>query len=127
VVHKLNHDEIMAPFIAQSKPERWKIFKVLPVLGQNSEGIPGLEITDTEFKHFLEINKSLPTGVEIVPENNDAMTGSYLMIDPAGRFFDNVNGSYTYSNPILRVGIDNALTGINQDYDKFVARKGLYN
>ena len=33
----------------------------------------------------------------VVPENNEAMTESYVMIDPAGRFFDNVQGSYRYS------------------------------
>ncbi len=126
VVHRLNYDEVMSGLIAQARPERWKIFKVLPVSGQNNAGIPDLEITDAEFRHFLKINQSLNPGIEIVPENNDAMTGSYLMIDPAGRFFDNIKGAYTYGEAILKVGINSALNGINQDYGKFIERKGRY-
>lgn len=122
----LNQNEVLSHFIGQAKPERWKIFKILPVLGQNSDDISGLEITDAEFQHFLDINKDLPQGIAIVPENNDAMTGSYLMIDPAGRLFDNTKGVYTYGEPILKAGINSALKGIYQDYGKFIERKGLY-
>lgn len=126
VVHQLNYNEVLSVFIAQANPERWKIFKVLPVSGQNSTDISGLDITNAEFRYFLDINKNLPQGIAIVPENNDAMTGSYLMIDPAGRFFDNTKGAYTYGESILKAGINRALKGIYQDYSKFIERKGLY-
>ncbi|MGP8216600.1 MAG: viperin family antiviral radical SAM protein [Bacteroidia bacterium] len=126
VVHRLNCNEVLSSLLAKALPERWKIFKVLPVSGQNSAGIPELDITDAEFRHFLEINGNLQQDIEIVPESNDAMTGSYLMIDPAGRFFDNTKGFYTYSEPILKAGVERSLIGINQDYDRFIKRKGLY-
>ena len=32
------------------------------------------------------------------------MTGSYVMVDPAGRFFDNTSGYHTYGRPILEGG-----------------------
>ena len=41
------------------------------------------------------------------------MTGSYLMIDPEGMFFSNVNRKYKYSNPILQVGVDQAFSEID--------------
>ena len=65
-------------------------------------------------------------GITIVPEDNDLMTGSYVMVDPAGRFFDNVDGSYTYNRPILEVGVDEALMDVSVDADKFLSRSGLY-
>lgn len=37
------------------------------------------------------------------------MTGSYIMISPDGRFFNNVDGKHNYSEPILEVGIEEAL------------------
>ncbi len=55
------------------------------------------------------------------------MTSTYVMIDPAGRFFDNSKGRLTYSPPILEVGIKSALENVNTDYDKFVNRQGIYN
>ncbi len=126
VVHRLNYNEVQSGFISQARPERWKIFKVLPISGQNSTGISGLDITDEEFLHFLEINKDLSPGVDFVPENNDAMTGSYLMIDPAGRFFDNTKGEHSYGQPLLKVGINEAMNPINFSYEKFIERGGLY-
>ena len=41
-----------------------------------------------------------------MPESNELMRGSYVMVDPAGRFFDNVEGGHTYSRPILEVGVE---------------------
>jgi len=52
---------------------------------------------------------------------------SYLMIDPAGRFYDNVGDRHTYSRPILEVGIAEALQGIRFDHDKFLDRDGFYD
>jgi radical S-adenosyl methionine domain-containing protein 2 len=55
------------------------------------------------------------------------MTGSYLMVDPAGRFFDNVNGRHTYSRPIIEVGVTEALKDIRFDLGKFYEREGVYD
>lgn len=49
------------------------------------------------------------------------------MVDPAGRFFDNANGTHNYSRPILEVGINAAIEVVNYDLPKFLARGGQYN
>ena len=63
----------------------------------------------------------------VVPESNDLMTGSYVMVDPAGRFFDNVSGTHTYSRPILEVGVEEALRDISIAPEKFLSRGGSYD
>ena len=65
-------------------------------------------------------------GVRVIPESNDLMTGSYVMIDPTGRFFDNTKGIYTYSHLILQVGVTDALQDVKIDPEKFGTRGGYY-
>jgi radical S-adenosyl methionine domain-containing protein 2 len=127
VVHRWNLQENLAPFISATQPERWKLFQVLPVKGQNDATVDSLLISDAEFETFLARHNALLPNQVIIPESNHAMTGSYLMVDPAGRFFDNVNGRHTYSRPILEVGLEKALHEINFDQRKFYEREGLYN
>ncbi|MCG9129774.1 hypothetical protein JT359_19465 [Candidatus Poribacteria bacterium] len=55
------------------------------------------------------------------------MTESYAMVDPAGRFFDNSKGSHTYSEPILKIGIREAIKQVSINYDMFNQRKGNYD
>jgi radical S-adenosyl methionine domain-containing protein 2 len=50
------------------------------------------------------------------------MTGSYVMVDPAGRFFDNTAGTHMYSRPINEVGVDAALREVSIDPDRFRLR-----
>lgn len=126
VVHRLNVHENMTPFIASSQPERWKLFQVLPIEGQNDNNVEDLLILSSEFDAFVRNHKQQLPNQVIIPESNDAMTGSYLMVDPAGRFYDNVGGRHTYSSPILEVGIDEALKDIKFDRNKFHSRGGLY-
>src|ERR1043165_1353404 len=109
VVHRYNKDEIMSDFIEAMLPLRWKLFKVLHIGNQNQESYRNFEISDSEFSSYVINNTSLLTGKIIVVENNDAMLESYLMIDPAGRFFDNSTGNYAYGDPICKVGIEKAL------------------
>ena len=49
------------------------------------------------------------------------MTGSYLMIDSIGIFFQNsiLGNGYSYSTPIVNTGIEEALNEINFDPEKF--------
>lgn len=127
VVHRLNVEENLAFFISASHPERWKLFQVLPVKGQNDKNVDGLLITNSEFEGFLRRHKALLPNQSIVPESNDAMRGSYLMVDPAGRFYDNVDGGHAYSRPILEVGLIQALQEIRFDSEKFYERDGVYD
>ena len=67
------------------------------------------------------------TELNVVPESNEAMTESYVMVDPAGRFFDNAQGAYTYSLPILEVGVEEALKGVLIEPERFRRRGGRYD
>ena len=123
-----NWNEDMTAFIREAGPERWKIMQALPILGQNDQNAGSFEITDEQFKEYVERNRSVELeGIQVVPEDNDLMTGSYVMIDPLGRFFDNTRGAYTNSRPILEVGMADALQDIDIDPEKFCKRGGNYD
>lgn len=126
VVNRFNYQEDLSGLIRFSEPERWKIFKALQVDGQNSKEFEMIKISDDEFNEFLWINKTASVPSAVV-ETNEDMRGSYVMIDPAGRFYDSSKGSHTYSDPILEVGIEQALTMVSVDAQKFVKRGGFYN
>jgi radical S-adenosyl methionine domain-containing protein 2 len=66
-------------------------------------------------------------GVQLVAEDNAAMTGSYLMVDPAGRFFDNTTGSLRFSSPILERGLEQALSEVAFSEVRFRERGGQYD
>ncbi|MES2394893.1 MAG: viperin family antiviral radical SAM protein [Bacteroidota bacterium] len=127
VVHQLNWQEPLWELMAEVKPERWKIFQVLPVAGQNDLHYEDYSISHEKFGAFLNLNEKAKQFTTIVPETNQLMRASYVMIDPAGRFFDNDSGKHRYSQPILSVGIDNAIEQIKFDSEKFNERGGLYN
>ena len=128
VVHRLNWEEDMSDFVAALKPERWKIFQVLPVEGQNSGSVEELLIDRPRFDAYLERHRGLEAkGVKVVPESNEAMRGSYAMVEPAGRFFDNTSGGYRYSRPILEVGVEAAFEEVTFSAEKFEERGGIYD
>ena len=127
VVSRINYNDDMKTFITDLSPERWKIFQVLPIEGINKQDFDRYLITEDEFGKFVSINDIHNKTFDIVIENNELMLGSYLMITPDGRFFDNSNGFYEYSSFISEVGIKAALSQINIDHKKFFGRKGLYN
>ena len=81
-----------------------------------------MKIDETEFQEFIEQHADLNP----VVENNDIMRGSYVMIDPLGRFFDNTRGRHIYSDPILEVGIEEAFRQITFEQPKFFLRGGMY-
>jgi hypothetical protein len=49
------------------------------------------------------------------------MTGSYIMIDPMGRFFDNVDGRLVYGPSILDVGVAQAFAEVRWERERMVA------
>jgi radical S-adenosyl methionine domain-containing protein 2 len=118
VVNQFNYFHDMRPFIHTISPDKWKILRVLPNVN------PTAAITSEQYRQFLETHKELS---EIIyPEDNDAMKGSYIMVDPLGRFFDNTTscteGAYRYSAPILDVGLQEAFSMVNFDRNKFETR-----
>lgn len=127
VVNRYNVDENMSDFILHTNPKRWKIFQVLPMLGQNDLHIDDFTISEHDFNRFIKNHEGLKDFTTIVSENNVQMKGTYAMVDPAGRFYDNVNGTHNYSKPILEVGVDQAIREVSYSFDRFIERGGQYD
>jgi len=128
VVTRMNCDEDLTGFVIEAGPERWKLLQVLPVEGQNDTLVDNLLITHEQFVGYVAQNRSVESkGIAVVAESNDMMTGSYVMVDPAGRFFDNVTGRHVYSGPISEIGVDAALNEVSVDTEKFRLRDGAYD
>ena len=57
VVTSSNRDEDLARFVADAQPERWKVFQVLPVRGQNDGLVDDLVVTSEEFASYVSRNR----------------------------------------------------------------------
>ncbi len=121
VINLLNWQEDMSWLIESINPFRWKVFKLLPIEGENDES-KHLEISDEQYFSFIQNHRHLNP----VVETNDAMTDSYVMIDPNGCFFNNSNGRLNHGPPILAVGVEKAFSLSNFQKEKFEARGGVY-
>ena len=127
VVCKSNIDDDMSNLVLELKPERWKIFEVLPVEGQNDGDVDELLLEDGEFETWVDRHSwVVEKGIQFVPESNDLMRGSYAMLDALGRFYSNVNGGHSYGPSILDVGVKNAWGQNSFLEDRFHNRGGLY-
>ena len=128
VVTALNADEDMSAFVRRFAPERWKVFQVLALGGQNDGSVEDLLISDRQFAAFVTRHAELDReGLAPIVEDNDAMRGSYVMVDPLGRFIGNSTGRHVYSAPILEVGVGRALAQVDWSRDKFEQRGGSYD
>lgn len=123
VVTALNWREEMSWLIRDLAPERWKVFQMLVIKGENDPLSETLRVTDGQFGFFLRTHEVLAP----IPEDNRAMSGSYLMMDPMGRLFQNTGGEYSYSDPVLRVGFQTAINQVGWDRRKFLRRGGQYD
>ena len=126
VVNQENYSESLANFIQYANPSRWKTFQVLPIRGQNDQHIHSLTVSEEQFKTFLHTNSSISDKIQIVPETNEQMKGSYAMVDPIGRFFENASGYHKYSRPILDIGARLAIQQMDYSFSKFINRGGMY-
>lgn len=127
-VTRLSFAENMSPFVLRARPERWKVFQVLPVEGQNDGSVDDLLITPEQFEEFVQRHRHLrDRGIDLAVETNEDMTGSYAMIDPLGRFFSNVGGRHVYSSPILETGVNEAFAQVQFSRERFLGRGGQYD
>lgn len=122
-----NWRENLSDFIVNIQPVRWKIFQVLPIIGQNDLEFHKIKVNKEQFESFLENHRVAQDFCNMVAEDNHSMNSSYLMIDPYGRFYDNELGFYRYSEPIWDISWTKALSQIYVSSEKFVARGGVYN
>jgi radical S-adenosyl methionine domain-containing protein 2 len=120
VVNIHNQKEILNHFIEYSKTTRWKVFDTLRVEGQNHTQFE--EIKSSNFKGFVESNKH----PSMVVEDNELMTGSYLLIDPLGRLYENSLGKHVYSDSLITNTFEHCMSQINLDREMFERRGGIY-
>lgn len=123
VVNSFNWQDNLNEFINIVEPSRWKVFQALRVEGQNDKEFDEIKVSEEQFESYINDHKHQKS---IVIENNEAMTGSYLLIDPQGRLFENSKGKHTYSKPLQDNDIDICLSEINLDREMFVKRGGIY-
>ena len=121
VVCSYNKDENMVENIKKLDPYRWKVFQVEG--GDKLRDVTKFQITNEEFEQFKKRHEELKC---MVPESNDNMKSSYLILDEYMRFLDKGDGEEIHSDSILDVGVQKALEVIHYDEKEFIKRKGDY-
>lgn len=118
VVNQRNHGEDLSALVRRFAPDKWKVLRMLPVVNQN------LAVSDEQFTAFVARHRTFAN--ILCAEDNQDMRESYLMVDPHGRFFQNIpliaGQGYAYSSPILQVGAKAAFAEMVFDPDRFSAR-----
>ena len=100
VVTSVNVDDDMSELVANLKPHRWKVFRVLRIEGENDGRVEPLLIEQEQFERYMLRHRNSLKDLEetqIVSEDNEEMLGTYAMIDPQGRAYTNLHGRYRYS------------------------------
>lgn len=121
VVNRFNETENLSDFITHSSTKRWKVFDTLRVEGQNEAQFDAIKSTD--FNGFI-INNAHES---MVVETNDLMTGSYLLIDPKGRIYENWGKDTRKSESLITHSVKECLSQVSLDSSKFLERGGIYN
>lgn len=132
VVCKLNWEEDMSAQIKQLTPFRWKVFQVLLVGGGNDEKsetgrgkkFDQFQITDEQYQAFCDRHNHIKS---FIPEPNNVMAKSYLLLDDYMRFMDKGNGVETVSESILDVPVEKALSQVEWDVEAFENRGGVFD
>ena len=121
VVCSANLTENMCDGVNRIRPDKWKIFRVLPQGGKRN-----MLITEQDFAQFVARHKGNVNTVMRV-EDNDAMTESYIMVDPLGRFIQNSGpqGSLIFSTAILTSGASRAFSQVRVLQDRYDDRYNL--
>ncbi len=114
VVTSMNYMEDMVAFVQSTSVDRWKVFQLLRIEGENTDNVGDLLISKLQFNQFCKKNQSIKEcGVHFVCENQEELTDTYIMVDPEGRFFSNTGGKYKFSDPIHEIGVEEALRQIH--------------
>ncbi|THV03346.1 radical SAM enzyme [Dendrothele bispora CBS 962.96] len=128
-VHNWNED--MIDSIRQLNPCRWKVFQCLLLDGENTGAETGslrdarrLLITSEQFQAFLDYHKELDC---LIPESNEAMKDSYLLLDEDMCFLNCQDGNKISGRSILQVGVEEALKDAGFDEKQFIDRKGIFD
>jgi radical S-adenosyl methionine domain-containing protein 2 len=124
-VTKKNYTEYLGDLIEQLSPDRWKVFQVMHVPGQNDSCLEELLISDTEFAQYVEHHSqiSLTNGERPVFEFASDMIDSYFMISPSGNAF--VNNCYPFKEVPLETITQENLSSLF-DTEKYFLRGAIY-
>ena len=131
VVCSANWKEDLSEMIETLDPVRWKVFQCLLIEGENCGDIDSKKmrdatdqvVTNEQFQYFLNTHKHIKC---LVPESNDAMRNSYLILDEYMRFLNNTNGKKEPTKSILDVGVKAAMDKSGFDHKEFIKRGGKY-
>ncbi|MEC7688475.1 MAG: hypothetical protein VX514_05460, partial [Candidatus Thermoplasmatota archaeon] len=132
VVTSANAHDDMSELVETLRPHRWKIFRVLRILGENDGRVEPLLIDEEQFSQYISRHRSLLHGLEgcqIVAEDNEDMLGTYAMIDPQGKVYTNLKGSYRYSTQSsIDIGFSAAWAQVVDGFSEigFMDRGGLW-
>ena len=127
VVNRYNFHEDMNAAIEEIQPFRWKCFQVLIVPEENGSehtlrDARRFLISDDEWRLFNEKHRHQEC---FVPEGNDVMASSYLLLDEYLRFLNKGVGKPTKS--ILEIGVAAALKDVYWDEDGLRCEAGYNN
>ena len=125
VVCKTNLNDDMS-VVMELKPERWKIFEVLPVEGkttgtwticclQKVNSRPGLSVIDGSTRKAFSLSQSAKAKARLL--RNDGCFGS---------IYTNVDGGHSYGPSILEVGVQQAWDENRFIEERFHKRSGGY-
>ncbi len=132
VVTSANLDDDMTALVSELKPDRWKIFRVLLIEGENDGRVEPLMISGREFTEYVERHRTKLGGldeIQIVAEDNHDMLGTYAMIDPQGLAYTNMGERYRYStSSVAVVGFAEAWAEVSKGFSEsgFVGRGGIW-
>lgn len=136
VVCSYNWQEDMAVTVEQLDPFRWKCFQVLEVGDENDASAVEVKldkrkrnaktfvVTGEQFATFCDKHKHLEC---FVPESNELMASSYILLDEYLCFLDKGSGKEKQSSSILDVGVKRALAEVRWDQEAFHKRGGVYD
>ncbi|EHB15200.1 Radical S-adenosyl methionine domain-containing protein 2 [Heterocephalus glaber] len=128
VINRFNVEEDMREHIKVLNPVRWKVFQCLLIEGENcgKDALREAErflISEEEFEGFLERHREVSC---LVPECNQKMKDSYLILDEYMRFLNCRQGSKDPSRSILDVGVEQAIRFSGFNEKMFLRRGGKY-
>ena len=94
----------------------------LLVRGQNDDA-DGLAVKAADFAAFVDRHSSMQA---LVPEANDAMVGSYIMVDPSGCLYGNHGAVHLRGAPVCEAGLVGQLERLGYSYQGTERRNGFY-
>lgn len=113
VVNAFNVDEDMTRHITALRPDRWKVFQVLPIEGEKENSGVGAKrnvksfvVSAEHFERFLARHRATDVLRNILKaEDNSTMQSSYVLLDEDLRFLDSSTGGKIPTASILTVGV----------------------